>query len=81
MSQLDRIIIEHLQAFDEEEQEACIHCHKRWYKTHHVDGVCKWCKSQGKPGRTEIEQSDIEGWKTVVAAVAVGAMVICYLCW
>lgn len=40
----------------EEEQEACIHCGKVWYKIHHKDGVCHVCSSAGKPGRTTLER-------------------------
>lgn len=67
--------IERCQA--EEEQEACIHCGKVWYKIHHKDGVCHACSSAGKPGRTTIEQRAVIK-QTLLLSAFYTAIFICF---
>ena len=43
-----------MDARSDEAQEDCIHCGKRWYVMHHLDGVCHNCQKKGLPGRREI---------------------------
>ena len=55
MGVIGKMIFDTFVAIGEEEQEACIHCGKKWYKMHYHDGVCHSCQLLGKPGRSEIK--------------------------
>lgn len=66
-------LLDNIIHIEDERQENCIHCNKRWYSKHYRDGVCHSCQQKGLPGRTVIENRQRRQTK-IAFAIGIGAI-------